>query len=67
MMMHLVRVVRSALRRRSGHAMLALLMVAWPHLSSAIPLFNRQTGQNCMACHAGGQFPSSRPTAACSR
>ena len=61
MMMHLVRGCRSALRRRSGHAMLALLMVAWPHLSSAIPLFNRQTGQNCMACHAGGQFPELTP------
>ena len=23
----------------------------------AIPAFNRQTGQNCIACHAGGQFP----------
>ena len=23
----------------------------------AIPVFNRQTGQNCVACHAGGQFP----------
>lgn len=23
----------------------------------AIPAFNRQTGQNCVACHAGGQFP----------
>ena len=23
----------------------------------AVPAFNRQTGQNCMACHAGGQFP----------
>jgi hypothetical protein len=22
-----------------------------------VPAFNRQTGQNCMACHAGGQFP----------
>ncbi|HET8869330.1 MAG TPA: cytochrome C, partial [Aquabacterium sp.] len=27
----------------------------------AIPLFNRQTGQNCMACHAGGQFPELTP------
>src|SRR5665213_268124 len=23
----------------------------------AVPAFNRQTGQNCVACHAGGQFP----------
>lgn len=25
--------------------------------SGAVPAFNRQTGQNCVACHAGGQFP----------
>jgi hypothetical protein len=25
--------------------------------AQAIPAFNRQTGQNCVACHAGGQFP----------
>jgi len=25
--------------------------------SHALPVFNRQTGQNCVACHAGGQFP----------
>jgi hypothetical protein len=29
----------------------------WPIESSALPLFARQTGQNCQACHAGGQFP----------
>ena len=34
---------------------LALLIVAAP--ASAVPAFNRQTGQNCVACHAGGQFP----------
>src|SRR5215470_4950502 len=27
----------------------------------ALPVFNRQTGQNCMACHAGGQFPELTP------
>jgi hypothetical protein len=25
--------------------------------AGAVPAFNRQTGQNCVACHAGGQFP----------
>ena len=25
--------------------------------ASALPAFNQQTGQNCVACHAGGQFP----------
>ena len=28
-----------------------------PMDAQAIPLFARQTGQNCVACHAGGQFP----------
>jgi hypothetical protein len=27
----------------------------------AVPAFNRQTGQNCVACHAGGQFPDLTP------
>ncbi|HSN31119.1 MAG TPA: cytochrome C [Ideonella sp.] len=38
-----------------------LAAVLWPQASSAIPLFNRQTGQNCVACHAGGQFPELTP------
>ncbi len=29
--------------------------------ASALPLFARQTGQNCVACHAGGQFPELTP------
>ena len=28
-----------------------------PQETQAIPLFARQTGQNCVACHAGGQYP----------
>ncbi|MHB8473132.1 MAG: cytochrome C [Gammaproteobacteria bacterium] len=27
----------------------------------ALPAFARQTGQNCVACHAGGQFPELTP------
>lgn len=30
-------------------------------LSHAIPVYARQTGQNCLACHAGGQFPELTP------
>lgn len=26
-------------------------------MAHALPAFARQTGQNCVACHAGGQFP----------
>lgn len=36
----------------------------WGALSTpsyALPAFARQTGQNCVACHAGGQFPELTP------
>ncbi len=29
--------------------------------AGAVPAFNRQTGQNCVACHAGGQYPDLTP------
>lgn len=29
--------------------------------AQAVPLFARQTGQTCAACHAGGQFPELTP------
>jgi len=46
----------TALRRlRRFGAALALLLL--PTLAAAVPTFARQTGQNCQACHAGGQFP----------
>ena len=32
-----------------------------PSLSWAVPSFARQTGQNCIACHAGGQYPELTP------
>src|SRR5512147_1379838 len=44
---------RQLLRTLLGFALLAAATTA----ANAIPLFNRQTGQNCVACHAGGQFP----------
>jgi hypothetical protein len=40
-------------------ALAALLLV--PADAHALPLFARQTGQNCIACHAGGQFPMLTP------
>ena len=46
----------------SALALLAMVVVTLlPDQASAIPLFNRQTGQNCIACHAGGQFPELTP------
>ncbi len=45
----------SPLRILSYVFVLALL-TAW-HSAMAVPSFARQTGQSCVACHAGGQFP----------
>lgn len=36
------------------------LMVAAGN-ADALPAFARQTGQNCVSCHAGGQFPELTP------
>lgn len=36
---------------------LASQFLLLPMSSYALPSFARQTGQNCAACHAGGQFP----------
>ncbi len=56
---------------RAGSRQVALLKFAvaltivgaagWANPAHAIPAFNRQTGQNCVACHAGGQFPELTP------
>ncbi len=32
-----------------------------PGTAEAVPAFARQRGQNCVACHAGGQFPELTP------
>ena len=42
-------------------ATVALVLAFMPGGAQAIPAFNRQTGQNCVACHAGGQFPELTP------
>ncbi len=42
-------------------ALTALILALLPMGAQAIPAFNRQTGQNCVACHAGGQFPELTP------
>ena len=41
--------------------MTTLILALLPMGAQAIPAFNRQTGQNCIACHAGGQFPELTP------
>ena len=42
-------------------ALTLLTLALLPGSAHAIPAFNRQTGQNCVACHAGGQFPELTP------
>jgi hypothetical protein len=58
------RIFRRAVFRSPARALalLATAVVTWLALpASALPLFARQTGQNCVACHAGGQFPELTP------
>src|SRR5690242_17839460 len=50
----------SRIARFATAGLLAMLMLAAAD-ARAIPAFNRQTGQNCVACHAGGQFPDLTP------
>jgi hypothetical protein len=54
----LAKLVRS-LARAAG--LVIVLVTLWPAESMALPIFARQTGQNCLACHAGGQFPELTP------
>ncbi|HMN63820.1 MAG: cytochrome C [Burkholderiaceae bacterium] len=51
---------RKLLRLMALGATLALLAAA-ADPAQALPLFKRQTGQDCSACHAGGQFPELTP------
>jgi len=48
-----------SLTRTAGFLLLMLML--WSQESAALPTFNRQTGQNCLACHAGGQYPELTP------
>ncbi len=42
-------------------SMLGMVATLLPLEASALPAFARQTGQNCVACHAGGQYPELTP------
>ena len=42
-------------------ALVPLIMALLPQAAQALPTFARQTGQNCVACHTGGQFPELTP------
>lgn len=53
-------VLHHLLRRGWLIALIAYcLLHAYP--AQALPIFARQTGQSCVACHAGGQFPELTP------
>jgi hypothetical protein len=41
--------------------LMAIFTILLPLDAQALPAFARQTGQNCVACHAGGQFPELTP------
>ena len=47
--------------RALGLAAGALLLGLLASSAQALPVFARQTGQNCVACHTGGQFPELTP------
>jgi hypothetical protein len=42
-------------------AVAALLGLIFCQSALAVPTFARQTGQSCVACHAGGQYPELTP------
>lgn len=35
----------------------SVLLTLFPSTASAVPLYARQTGQSCVACHVGGMYP----------
>lgn len=47
--------------RRGWTVALAALALLQCSAAQALPIFARQTGQSCVACHAGGQFPELTP------
>ncbi len=46
---------------KSVYLSLLFLYLALTQVAHAVPSFARQTGQSCVACHAGGQFPELTP------
>ena len=44
-------------RERFWVGLFSAILLAAPVGAQAVPAYARQTGQSCVACHAGGQFP----------
>lgn len=65
--MHMLAVTSSKIHRKLNALLISLaplallLTVLLPNSAHALPTFARQTGQNCVACHTGGQFPELTP------
>src|SRR5574340_1801106 len=62
-MRRLIMAIQRSLLRQTAlvFGVLGMAAAMFPMDSQALPLFARQTGQNCVACHAGGQFPELTP------
>jgi hypothetical protein len=62
-----MREIWKLIRRRTAEAAVSVALLLSvgamlaPGEAQAVPAFARQTGQNCVACHAGGQFPELTP------
>ncbi|MDE2260806.1 MAG: cytochrome C, partial [Betaproteobacteria bacterium] len=41
----------------AGSVFAAVLLALIPSTASAIPVYARQTGEKCVACHVGGMYP----------
>ncbi len=54
-------ILRSLRRHALAYGLVSLAMALLPQAAQALPTFARQTGQNCVACHTGGQFPELTP------
>ena len=46
---------------KAGSFLVPVFLMAWGQGAYAVPSFATQTGQSCVACHAGGQFPELTP------
>jgi len=46
---------------KAGSLWIPVFLMSWGQGAYAVPSFATQTGQSCVACHAGGQFPELTP------
>lgn len=46
---------------KAGLLLIPVFLLTWGQGAYAVPSFATQTGQSCVACHAGGQYPELTP------